>query len=147
MWLRMLARWEIGRMPEVLGLLRSHPGQGSRSRSAHADEERRMYLEAFEQLGADRPFTSDGSAMSSAESDARSLVWLGDSMAFHRHWFEFSNQQYRQALSRWPSWRNPARLRLLLGARALTAPDRWLRLWRHRLGAARQAISGGMVRP
>lgn len=140
MWLRLLDRWDIGRVPEVLGLQRTHPEQGSRVETSHELEKMTMFSAAFDRLGVVGLFPELSGDPDSPRALSYSHIWLADTMAVHRYWFEFADQHYRAAVEIWPSLRNPARPRRLLGARRWTAPSRRCRLARHQLGLLRRRI-------
>jgi glycosyltransferase involved in cell wall biosynthesis len=140
MWIRLLDRWHIGRVGEVLALQRSHPDQGSRDEGPHRAEKEATFAEAFDRLGVAGLFPEWEIDPESPGAAARARVWLGDTVAVHRYWFEFANRQYRAAVRTWPSPNNPARARLLLGARLWTAPSRHTRRLRHRLGRLRARV-------
>ena len=140
MWLRILRHWEIARVPEILGLQRTHPQQGSQDRGPHVEEECRMYSEAFDRLGVEVLFADRESTKDPVDRESQALVWFGDTMAFGRHWFSFADRQYRRALEARSSFGLPVRLRVALGARVLTAPHRWYRRFRHQLGTSRSAL-------
>jgi hypothetical protein len=141
MWLRLLDRWEIGRVAEVLALQRTHPEQGSRREGPFVQEKQALFAEVFERLGPGGLFPEASREPSSHRALARAYVWLADEMAIHRYWFDFADRYYRRALDSWRSPTNPAYPRLLLGARGWTAPVRRYRLVRHRLGVLRGVLS------
>jgi len=143
MWLRLLDRWDIGRVPEVLGLQRTHPEQGSRLERGHMGEKQSVFSEVFDRLGVRGLFPDLPVDPDSPRALAHAHVWLADTMAIHRDWFEFAERHYRTAVALWPSIRNPARARLLLGARRWTAPIRRYRLTRHQLGMLRRRFGIG----
>ena len=140
MWFRLLDRWDIGRVPEVLGLQRSHPEQGSRLESGHTAEKQLMFSEVFDRLGVRGLFPDLNDDPDSPRALAHAHVWLADTMAIHRDWFELADRHYRAAVEVWPSMRNRARARLLVGARRWTAPIRRYRLARHQLGVLRRRV-------
>jgi len=140
MWFRILDHWEIGRVPGILGLQRTHPGQGSQETGPHIAEKQTTFTEIFDRLGFAGLFPELADRAETPRAPAEALVWFGDTMALHRYWFEFADLQYRRAAEIWPSWANPARRRTLVGARAWTASARWYRRARHELGVVRQKL-------
>ena len=140
MWFRILDHWEIGRVPEILGLQRTHPGQGSQETGPHIAEKQTTFTEIFDRLGFAGLFPELANRAETPRAPAEALVWFGDTMALHRYWFEFADLQYRRAAEIWPSWANPARRRAFVGARAWTASARWYRRARHELGVVRQKL-------
>lgn len=140
MWLRLLDCWDIGRVPEVLGLYRIHPGQDSRLLDSHTAEKQATFAEVFERLGVGGLFPERARDQDSPRQRALAHVWLADQMATYRDWFEFADRHYRRAVQIWPALRNPARVRLLVGARWWTAPFRRYRILRHRLGVIRKGL-------
>ena len=123
MWLRILRRFELGRVAEPLAVERWHPGQDSHRRDIMRAEAQRMYLAAFEAVSAAELF-ADQRPLSPPRDRARAHRWLADTMAAHRKWFDFADEHYGVAAALWPSWRNPARWRASLGARRLYWPMR-----------------------
>lgn len=108
MWLRLLSRWDLGRVAEELAVERHHTEQGSTvNREALALEAQRMYLEFFE-AGVSL-FT--GHQSPSSRDLARAYIWFGDSMRM-RGFDHFSRQLYRTSVCLDPSLANPARRRL-----------------------------------
>ncbi len=145
MWLRILGTWDIVRIPEVLGLRRTHPDQGSREHVPHAIETQRMLGEVFDTVGSGGLFPGRWHDEDSPMARAECLVWFGDVVARYRYWFDFADSRYRLAMKVWPSWRNSALPRRLAGARAWSAPVRWYRRGRHRLGEIRQRIGRALL--
>jgi glycosyltransferase involved in cell wall biosynthesis len=140
MWLRILDRYEIGRVAEVLGIQRSHPEQGSRSEGPHIAEEQQTFGRVFDRLGASGLFPETAGARSPERATARAHLWYGDTVAYGRLWYEVADRHYREAAAAWPSWSNPARLRVLLGSRFFTAPRRALRRLRVWAGGQRRRL-------
>lgn len=123
MWLRIVRRFEIGRVTEPLVVERWHPGQDSHNRDVMRAEAQRMYLTAFEAVSPAELF-ADRRQLPPPRDRARAHRWLADTMAAHRKWFDFADEHYRAAAVLWPSWRNPARWRGAIGARRLYWPMR-----------------------
>lgn len=127
MWLRVLRKFEIGRVPEKLAVERTHPTQGSRGIEVMRAETQAMYAEFFSESVAElfATPTSDGAAAAShPRALARARRWFGDTMAINRGWYDFADDQYRRSAAAWSSWRNPARWRLAVGAKRLFFPLR-----------------------
>jgi len=114
MWLRLLRHFEIGRVPEKLGMQRIHITQGSRNLDRHTIETQEMFKRMFEDLLTDRIFPEFSSCADEPKVKARAYTWLGDMMAFHRAWYAFAHEQYTRAISLDPSWQNPARMKIVL---------------------------------
>ena len=126
MWMRLLSRWELGRVGEVLAVERHHEQQGSKvKRQALAQEAQRMYLEF---VSAHAPFLT-GREEPEPRDLARAYVWLGDSMRM-RDWDRFSRTLYREAIRLAPAHAGDAYFRL---ARAVVGG--WLRKARGRTGS------------
>ena len=124
MWIRMLRRFEIGRVPEKLLKSRVHPNQGSRNVEPHVAEELIMYKEAFEKLAITDVFPEFAQSTNHERCMARAYKWFGDTMAFYRRRYTFADEQYRQSVALWPSWSNPARLKLCIGTQRMFLPRR-----------------------
>jgi glycosyltransferase involved in cell wall biosynthesis len=131
MWLRMLRRFEIGRVPEKLAVERSHPGQGRHRADIMRAETQAMYTQFFDEAGLTGVFPDHEGSVDDPRALARALTWFGDTMAVHRRWFAFADEQYRRSVRLWSSWRNASRWRLAIGAQRLFLP---LRLYYTALG-------------
>ena len=140
MWMRILGQEEFARVPAVLGRQRWHPGRGSSNVDAHLAEQRQLYETAFARLGVRGLFPDRSPDSGSPREAALAHAWFADAMAHGHHFFDLADAHYRAAVRAWCSWRNPARLPALVGARLWTAPWRWIRRLRHRLGAARRRL-------
>jgi glycosyltransferase involved in cell wall biosynthesis len=138
MWMRILTRFDFHRLPAVLGRQRVHPSRGSSNASRHLAEQRDLYEKKFEELGFRGLFPERDLHPSSPQMVAFAHRWFGDAMAYGHHFFDVADRHYREALLSWPSWKNPARLRALLGARVWTWPERSYRVARIRLGMLRR---------
>jgi len=114
MWLRLLEHFEIGRVSEKLLKWRSHPSQGSRNVSPHLEEAQAMFKQVFERMEVTGIFPEYGDSARSPKTVAKAYTWLGDTMAFHRAWYGFAEEQYKRAIEIDPSWGNPARLKKTL---------------------------------
>jgi hypothetical protein len=114
MWLRLLQRFEIGRVPEKLVKWRSHPSQGSRNVQPHMEETQAMFRQVFERLSVTGIFPEYGEPPHAPKTMAKVYTWFGDTMAFHRAWYCFAEKQYERAIELDPSWCNPARLKKIL---------------------------------
>lgn len=126
MWLRMLKHFEIGRVPEALIKWRSHPQQGSRSRSAADRECQIMFRSAFEYLGIESIFPERAESSRTARTIAWGCEWFGDMMG-HRCLFHLADEYYRRSVETWPSWINRARWKCWIGARYFFMPSRYYR--------------------
>jgi glycosyltransferase involved in cell wall biosynthesis len=145
MWLRMLKYFEIGRSPEKLLKWRSHPEQDSRKEQALEAEKQVMYRTAFAELGIATIFPEFAQSAHDPQVIAWSHQWFGDTMAKHRFWFDFADEEYRRSVSQWPSWRNLSHLKLALGSRRFFAPQRLYRRVRRACGKALRAA--GLRKP
>jgi glycosyltransferase involved in cell wall biosynthesis len=134
MWLRMLRRFEIGRVPEKLAIERVHGAQGSQKTDVMRAETQAMYADFFDSVGVEGLFPDRRQYLHDRHALARALTWFGDTMAAHRRWFEFAEKQYRRSVTLWPSWRNAARWKLAVGANRLFP---FLRLYYTALGTFR----------
>jgi len=141
MWMRVLTRFEFHRLPSVLGKQRVHPSRGSRNVRRHLGEQRKLYESQFAKLGFRGLFPDSQLDPDSPKTTAHVHSWFADAMAYGHHFFDLADAHYRAAVAAWGSWRNPARLPAFLGARAWTAPRRWTRRLRHRLGTVRRRLS------
>jgi glycosyltransferase involved in cell wall biosynthesis len=137
MWLRLAAQFEIGRVPEKLGKLRSHPHQDSRNKQAHTAETQVMFRQMFDKLGVAGIFPELAESAHTPPVIAGAYLWLGDTMLMHRRWRTFAAEQYWQAITVWPSWRNPALRQFIINQaqiiylRARRALGARLRSFRH----------------
>lgn len=114
MWLRLLEHFEIGRVSEKLVKWRSHPSQGSRNAYPHLEETQAMFRQAFDRLGVAGIFPEYSESAHAPQTVAKAYTWFGDTMAFHRAWYSFAEEQYKRAIETDPSWGNPARLKKIL---------------------------------
>ena len=135
MWIRLLQYFEIGRVPEKLGKERSHPAQGSINTKIHRAEAQNMYTQVFKELGVAGFFPELTKSADDPKVVARVYMWLGDTMAIHRGWYAFADEQYIRAIALDPSWNNPARMKRVINyVRRLLRPG--YRFIRHGLGSA-----------
>ena len=135
MWLRLLRRFEIGRVAEPLAVERTHPGQDSQRADIMRAEAIAMYSGFFEQTGVAGLFPEEARP-DAPRARARAHRWLGDTMAAHRRWFAFADEQYERSAALWPSWRNTARWRRWIGAKRAYLPLRLVAKAAARLGRA-----------
>ncbi len=136
-WFRILHQFEIGRVPEVLLLWRSHPGQGSRNREALRSDEQAMYRQAFESFGIEGIFPDLAGKADDPKFVSRANTWFGDTMAGYHSWFDLAADYYRKSMTIWPSMRNPAWIKLLVNP---------LRPYRRSIGLSVRRWMGRMVR-
>jgi glycosyltransferase involved in cell wall biosynthesis len=132
MWMRILSHEEFARVGEVLGKQRCHPDRGSSNVAAHLAEQRELYSSKFEVLGVSGLFPDRKADPDSPREVALAHTWFADAMARGHHFFDLADAHYRAALSSWSSWRNPARIPALIGARAWTLPQPPVRVRRDR---------------
>jgi glycosyltransferase involved in cell wall biosynthesis len=125
MWLRLIRNFDIGRLPEKLIKQRSHSEQGSvRLKNSHRDETKSLFRRVFDEWGVAAIFPEYAKYMDNPKMNARAHTWLGDTMAFHRGFFDLADEQYRKSTKLWPSLRNPARLKIIFGSRLFFFPKR-----------------------
>ena len=62
-------------------------------------------------LALDEIFPEQSGLLNDPRVAAWAHMWLGDTMAFSHGLFALADEQYRQSILAWPSWRNPARLK------------------------------------
>jgi glycosyltransferase involved in cell wall biosynthesis len=106
MWFRLLRCFELGRVPCPLVCWRYHPGQGSRESEPHRQEAQEVLERLFLDLGSmDLP--------DNAEKLARRHIWFGRAVSRGRGWYYTGDDHLKQALTIWPSLRNPAHFHLL----------------------------------
>jgi glycosyltransferase involved in cell wall biosynthesis len=138
MWLRLLRRFDIGHLPENLVMQRSHAAQDSvRLKTAHREETRNLYEHIFKDWGIGVIFPEFAESMNDPKIRASAHTWFADTMAFHRGYYDLANTHYRISRDLWPDWRNPARIKLLLGSRIFLFPKRLYHYFYHRLFASR----------
>jgi glycosyltransferase involved in cell wall biosynthesis len=133
MWLRLIRQFDIGRLPEKLIKQRTHPGQGSVSlKPTHREETKNLYERIFREWGIAVIFPEFSNSLDDPRLVARVHTWFGDTMAFHRGFYDIADEHYRESRDLWPSWRNPARLKLFFGSKVIFFPKRlyYYILWR-----------------
>ena len=145
MWFRMLQHFEVGRVPAKLLQWRYHPAQGSHNEAEARADEQTMYRQVFEQLGIARIFPERAASANDPQTRAWAYMWLGDTMAIRRQWYAFADARYREAVMIWPSWRNPARLKLAIGAwRMFGLGPRYYFALRRRYDIVRHVLTAGL---
>jgi hypothetical protein len=151
MWFRLLRYFEVGRVPEKLLKSRVHPDQGCHTHSeALRAEELVMHKQVLEELGITGIFPELAESANDPRVMAWAYQWLGDAMALRRALYTwerdrcaFADELYRRSVALWPSWRNPARLRLAIGAERLLLPRRLYYRVQRTLGAGLRAVGLG----
>jgi hypothetical protein len=104
---------------------RLHPGQGSVSlRSAHREEIKSLYQRVFDEWGIAIIFPEFAEFVNDRKIIARAYTWFGDTMAFHRGFYDLADEQYQKSKDLWPSLCNPAKVRLIFGSRIYFFPKR-----------------------
>jgi glycosyltransferase involved in cell wall biosynthesis len=125
MWLRLIRQFDIGRLPEKLIKQRTHPAQWSVSlKPAHREETKNLYERIFREWGIAVIFPELSNSLNDPKTVARVHTWFGDTSAFHRGFFDLADIQYRKSKDVWPSWKNSATIKLVLGSRAFFFPKR-----------------------
>jgi glycosyltransferase involved in cell wall biosynthesis len=114
MWLRILNQFDIGRVPEKLIKERLHNQQGSQNIRSHQIEAQYMFSNMFEVLGLKSLFPEIVRSYSTLSGKVKGYIWLGDIMSRRRGWFDYADQQYFRAIKIYPSWNNPARIKILI---------------------------------
>ena len=114
MWMRLLRYFDIGRVPESLVKQRIHPGQDSRKVAVHNKEKAETYSRIFEEWGVAGVFPEWTDSSNQAQVNSKGYTWFGDIMATHRGYYSLANTQYLHAIKMYPSWRNPAWIKLLI---------------------------------
>jgi glycosyltransferase involved in cell wall biosynthesis len=139
MWFRILRCYEIGRLAEKLTQERTFPGQGSRTVVSHETEKVATYTRLFQDMDVAELFPEYTDIASQPRTIAQLYTWFGDTMALYRGWYTFADEQYKQAMYIYPSWRNLARLRWVVGAKRCFFPIRVYRKCRNLIGVAIRA--------
>jgi len=139
MWLRLSNRYEIGHMDESLVKQRDHANQGSTNVRASNDEAQIMYGDVFSEIGVAGIFPEMSAVATTPQAVAKAYVWFGDTMALRRQRYTFANEQYKKAMYIYPSWRNLARLRWVVGAKRYIFLTRVYRKCRNLMGVAIRA--------
>jgi glycosyltransferase involved in cell wall biosynthesis len=125
MWLRLIRHIDIGRLPEKLMKQRTHPGQGSVGlKPAQREEIKNLYRRIFNEWGITVIFPEITELADNPEAIARTHTWFGDTMAFHRGFYDIADEYYEKSKVLWPSWRNAARLKSFFGSRCIIFPKR-----------------------
>jgi len=125
MWLRLIRYSDVGRLPEKLVKQRAHPQQGSIfSKPAHREETKNLYEKIFREWGIAVIFPEFSNRLDDPRTVARVHTWFGDTMAFHRGFYDIADEHYRESRDLWPSWRNPACLKLFFGSQIVFFPKR-----------------------
>jgi glycosyltransferase involved in cell wall biosynthesis len=125
MWLRLIRQFDVGRLPEKLIKQRTHLGQGSVGlKPAHREETKNLFEKIFREWGSAVIFPEFSNSLDDPRSVARFHTWFGDTMAFHRGFYDIADEHYRESRDLWPSWRNPARWKLFFGSKIILFPKR-----------------------
>jgi len=114
MWLRILNRFEIGRVPEKLLKYRIHRAQGSRNVEVHKAETVLMFRQVLDQLGLVTIFPELAPSAHEPQIKAWAHLWLADTVGINRGWYDFADEEYARAIAIYPSWLNSARLKRVL---------------------------------
>jgi glycosyltransferase involved in cell wall biosynthesis len=133
MWLRIIRQFDIGRLPETLMKQRTHPDQGSVGlKPAHRHEIMNLYQRIFTDWGIAVIFPECAERAKDPEIVARACIWFGDTMAFHRGFYDLADVFYKKSIAQWPVWKNPARFKHLLGSKVVITPKRiyYYLMWR-----------------
>ena len=119
MWIRILSRFNIGCVEEALVNERRHSLQGSSVTSKELDEEAlRMYVDVFmSQNLFSLVYPKTKGKIDDDKKLALTYLWIANRIAKTRQNYRFSNELYHQSLLHWKSWRNAARVKVLIGAK------------------------------
>ena len=141
MWLRIIRQFDIGHLPEKLMKQRTHPGQGSVGlKPAHREEIKNLYQWIFNEWGITIIFPEITELADNPEVIARAHTWFGDTMAFHRGFYDMADEYYERSKVLWPTWRNPASLKSFFGSRVIIFPKRFYHYFCWRIFASRFPI-------
>jgi glycosyltransferase involved in cell wall biosynthesis len=124
MWFRLLQRFEIGRVAEMLGKMRLHSEQVSREELPIQRETGEILNYFFNDLSVMGLLDAKKSAILGVKTLAHRLIWYGLTLSYYHGWYDLGSEKIKKALEAWPSWRNPARFFLLVNG--LISPyHRW----------------------
>jgi glycosyltransferase involved in cell wall biosynthesis len=113
MWIRLLRKYEIGRIPEKLIKGRRHENQYSkRYQVSHVQELLFMLERTFLSFDVDELFPECKTIEEISKKKARAYTWFGDTMG-HYYQFNLSEKYYRKSIDVYPSWKNIARIHLV----------------------------------
>ena len=133
MWFRLVRDFDVGRLSEKLVKQRVHSEQGSVSfKPSHQEEIKRLYQYIFREWGVAVIFPEFSKSATDPRIVARAHTWFGDTMAFHRGFYDLADIQYKKSRDLWPSWKNPATIKLIIGSKIFFPPKRIYHylLWR-----------------
>lgn len=129
MWLRIMVRYDLGAIPEILVLTRLHGSQGSAQfgdrMAREGIEVYRRHLRGWGIPGVCGPLDDAGTR---PEDRARALVHIGDNLLRYQHRDAVAVELFREAIGEWCALTNPARVRLIPAVRRLIAEGNW-RVW------------------
>ena len=126
MWLRILFRFEMGRVPEVLVLTRVHDGQGSVTAEARMIREGLgVVIQTLQMRGLPGVTGPLGDPGVRAADRARAFVHVGDNLVRARRPDSLTLELYRQAWRAHPTPLNGAWLRMIGWVRAWIADPEW----------------------
>jgi hypothetical protein len=116
MWIKMAYYFKLFRCPGILVRRRIHPDMGSiNSRKEHRFSTLKMMKRIDSQISIQNVFPDVLSGSSTHQQIALCHVKLAE--IFMKNWHtDLANKHYRLSYKLWPSWRNPAFIRNLLGA-------------------------------
>ncbi len=118
MWIRILNKFSIGKVDEILSFERTHKNQGSLKFSKGVNEEvKNMYLDIFTSLSIYDCLKS--SDYSQKRKIAHGYLWLGDRIARLRGDYEGALFFYQNSINQWNSLYNKARIRKIMGIKGL----------------------------
>jgi glycosyltransferase involved in cell wall biosynthesis len=144
MWLRIMERCEVGRVPEILVLTRVHAAQDGVLHEERMVREGisvyRRHLNIHGLPGVCPPLAGP---LATGRDRARALIHLGDTLLRHRRRDVLAVEMFREALATWPSVRNPARWRLVALVRQAIMEPNWrilLYRWFPRIVTAGRSI-------
>jgi glycosyltransferase involved in cell wall biosynthesis len=126
MWLRMIEHAPLWWMPDVLCQRREHPSMGSQTEVRYTRDKDELFLRLVSRYGA----ASWRAGRKTPRARAEVWFWLSNN-AVNRGALRGARAALKRAWREWPSPRNPALGRLVLGIRAAMK----LRHWAARVGA------------
>jgi glycosyltransferase involved in cell wall biosynthesis len=106
MWVRLLRRFEIGRVPKKLAKERVHGAQDSRRLAVYEAEKVATFGCMFDDLAPAELFPELAQSLSTAQLTAHAHVWFADTMARYRGYDDLARAHYRRAVEADLAWTN-----------------------------------------
>tara|TARA_B100000315_G_scaffold95156_1_gene87412 strand:- start:179 stop:1078 length:900 start_codon:yes stop_codon:yes gene_type:complete len=125
MWIRLLAKNEIGMIDDFLVKYRYYEYQESnKKRLIILEESKKMYSSIFDELVIDTLYYNTKKNSDYHVFKAKAYNWFGDLMSSKRYWFDFADQYYKKSSVTWKSLFNSAHIKLILGSKLVSIPSR-----------------------